>query len=195
MGGPVESRPDRGPGPIRCTVSPAAQASSSSARLPAARTPPIPVAPPRAAKTGLALTNLRLRLPGRRVAAEQATLNARLEETVTALRRGMKIHERLTEARGVWRRRRGYHPGGPRAHRTLRDRRGPGGHQQAMAGLGVEAEPSCRSASAASGYSTRPGRRRSVWHDGRWLALARTREEILGILVLLDPTAAREHRS
>jgi hypothetical protein len=51
-----------------------------------------------AQQTGLALTNLRLRLQERRTAAEQATLNARLEETVGALRRGMEIHERLTEA-------------------------------------------------------------------------------------------------
>jgi DNA-binding PucR family transcriptional regulator len=141
-----------------------------------------------AQQTGLALTTLRLRLRERRAAAEQATLNARLEETVTALRRGMKIHERLTEAAasGV---------GVEGITRVVHELTGlpvivedRAGHQQAMAGLGAEAEPSVPFGQRRERLLDNAlERRRSVWHDGRWLALARTREEILGILVLLDP--------
>lgn len=141
-----------------------------------------------AQQAGLALTNLRLRLRERRVAAEQATLNAKLEETVGALRRGMEIHERLTEAAasgvGVEGITRVVHQltGLPV---IVEDR---AGHRQAMAGARVGAEPlvplgQSRERLLRSALE----RRRSVWHDGRWLALARTREEILGILVLLDP--------
>ena len=141
-----------------------------------------------AQQTGLALANLRLRLKERRTAAEQVALNAKLEETVGALRRGMEIHERLTEAaasgvglEGITR----------VVHQLtglpviIEDR---AGHQQAMVGGGTGADP-------PAPLGQRRGRllddalqsRRSVWHDGRWLALARAREEILGVLVLLDP--------
>src|SRR5580692_671531 len=141
-----------------------------------------------AQQTGLALTNLRLRLRERRAAAEQAGLNARLEETVGALRRGMEIHERLTEAvaSGV---------GVEGIIRVVHELTGlpviiedRAGHQQAMAGWGAAAEPAVpvgqrRERLLADALE----RRRSIWSEGRWLALARTGQEILGIVVLLDP--------
>ena len=140
-----------------------------------------------AQQTGLALTNLRLRLQERRTAAEQATLNAKLEETVGALRRGMEIHERLTEAvaSGV---------GVEGITRVVHELTGlpviiedRAGHQQAMAGTAAaeSAGPSGQRRERLLGDAME--RRRSVWFEGRWLALARTGEEILGIVLLLDP--------
>jgi sugar diacid utilization regulator len=141
-----------------------------------------------AQQTGLALTTLRLRLQERRTAAEQATLNARLEETVGALRRGMEIHERLTEAAacgvGVEGITRVVHEltGLPV---IIEDRTG---HQQAMVGAGAAAEPPVPFGQRRERLLRDAlGRRRSVWYEGRWLALARAGEEILGIVVLLDP--------
>ena len=141
-----------------------------------------------AQQTGLALTNLRLRLRERRTAAEQAALNARLEETVGALRRGMEIHQRLTEAvasgvgvEGITR----------VVHQLtglpviIEDR---AGHQQAIAGWGAAAEPPVPFGQRRERLlGNALERRRSIWYEGRWLALARTGEEILGIVVLLDP--------
>ena len=141
-----------------------------------------------AQQTGLALTNLRLRLRERRTAAEQGALNARLEETVGALRRGMEIHERLTEAvaSGV---------GVEGITRVVHELTGlpviiedRAGHQQAIAGWGAAAEPPLPFGQRRERLlGDALERRRSIWYEGRWLALARTGEEILGIVVLLDP--------
>jgi sugar diacid utilization regulator len=141
-----------------------------------------------AQQTGLALTNLRLRLRERRTAAEQAALNAKLEETVGALRRGMEIHERLTEAvaSGV---------GVEGITRVVHELTGlpviiedRAGHQQAIAGWGAAAEPPLPVGQRRERLlGDALERRRSIWYEGRWLALARTGEEILGIVVLLDP--------
>lgn len=138
--------------------------------------------------TGLAVAHLRLRLAERKTAAEQATLNARLEETVGALRRGMEIHERLTEAvaSGV-----GVEGITGVVHELtglpviVEDR---AGYRQALAGPQPAAEPAAPAGRRRERLlDDALKRRRSVWHEGRWLALARTGEEILGIVVLLDP--------
>src|ERR1700722_16075969 len=51
-----------------------------------------------AQQTGVAVSNARLHARERAIAGELAQANAALEETVAMLRRGMAIHERLTQA-------------------------------------------------------------------------------------------------
>jgi sugar diacid utilization regulator len=100
----------------------------------------------------------------------------------------MEIHERLTEAvaSGV-----GVEGITQVVHELtglpviIEDR---AGHQQATAGSAAAAEPPVpfgqrRERLLGSALE----RRRSIWYEGRWYALARTGEEILGIVVLLDP--------
>ena len=149
-----------------------------------------------AQQTGLALTNLRLRLRERRTAAEQAALNARLEETVGALRRGMEIHERLTEAvaSGV---------GVEGITRVVHELTGlpviiedRAGHQRAMPAGERRRSLLCRSASVENGYWATP------WNVGvpsgtraAGLPWPGPERKYSGLWSCSTPTAARGRRS
>lgn len=147
-----------------------------------------------AQQTGLALTNAALHDAERGSARELAVLNTRLEETVAALRQGMEIHQRLTDAAasGV---------GVEGITHVVHELTGlpvvveyPDGTRGAAAGVGsgvagvtVSGRRRAKLLSAALHAS------RSVRQGDRWLALARAREEILAVMVLIDPdTTARE---
>lgn len=140
-----------------------------------------------AQQTALALSNAWWHSRERASSEQLADTNARLSETVASLRRGMELHERLTEvvASGL---------GVEGIARAVHERTGLGviiedrhGQRQAAVGEG------------AATYRLTEGRRRdslvqrALEHsrplraDSCWVALARARTDVLGILVLIDP--------
>jgi sugar diacid utilization regulator len=141
-----------------------------------------------AQQTGLALTNAALHARERANAEQLAELNGRLEQTVSALSQGMAIHERLTDvaASGVG------VEGITRAVHELTDLpvvvEYRNGERCASAGCtpgtaGLVLSPHRRERLLAGALA----QRRSVRHEDRWIALARAREEILGLIMLIDP--------
>ena len=147
-----------------------------------------------AQQTGLALTNTALHDTERRSARELALLNGRLSETVTALRQGMEIHQRLTDAAasGV---------GVEGITQVVHELTGlpvvveyRDGARGASAGTGAEVVAIGKSEPRRDKVlATALHERRSIRHGDRWLALARARDEILGVMVLIDPeNAARD---
>jgi sugar diacid utilization regulator len=147
-----------------------------------------------AQQAGLALTNARLHAKERASAQELAQLNTRLKQTVCALRQGMAIHQRLTDvaASGV---------GVEGITRVVHDLTGlpviveySNGDRCSSAGTdpgkaGIDLPERKRERLLADALATP----RSLRHGDRWVALARARDEILGVMVLIDPDeAARE---
>jgi sugar diacid utilization regulator len=140
-----------------------------------------------AQQAGLALTNARLHAQERATAEELATVNARLEETVGALRQGMEIHEKLTEAAaaGV-----GLEGITEILHQLtglpviVEDRYG---ERQAACGAGAGQRGLPRGIAGDRLLRDALEHRRPLRTEGGWLALARTRYDILGVLVLIDP--------
>ncbi|GAA5123595.1 PucR family transcriptional regulator [Haloechinothrix salitolerans] len=140
-----------------------------------------------AQQTGLALTNAAMHEMERRNASELALLNERLEETVAALRQGMQIHQRLTDAAasGV-----GVEGITNVVHELTglpvvveyRDgvRGASAGIESDVVGLDLAGRRRDKMLAAALDES------RSIRHGDRWLALARARDEILGVMVLID---------
>lgn len=140
-----------------------------------------------AQQTGLALTNAAMHEMERRNASELSLLNERLEETVAALRQGMEIHQRLTDAAasGV-----GVEGITSVVHELTglpivveyRDgaRGASAGAESDVVGLNLTGRRREKMLAAAMDES------RSIRHGDRWLALARARDEILGVMVLID---------
>jgi hypothetical protein len=141
-----------------------------------------------AQQTGLALTNSRLHAKERANAQELVALNRKLGHTVSALRQGMEIHQRLTDAAasgvGV--------DGITRVVHELTqlpvvveyrngDRCSSAGTEPGSVGLGLSSRKRERVLANAL------AQRRSLHHGDRWVALARARDEILGVMVMFDP--------
>lgn len=148
-----------------------------------------------AQQTGAALASARLHLQERDTATKLAQLNADLETNVQALKRSMDIHKRLTQA-------------------TLHGQ-GQEGIAKAiheLTGLSVAVEDRYGNLRAWAGgnrpdpYPKDPPAKReqllrrlyrdprAVRDGGRLLAMARARGDLLGVLVLVDPSGtAGEH--
>jgi len=141
-----------------------------------------------AQQTGVAVSNARLHGRERDTALELARTNAALEDTVTTLRRGMQIHERLTRVAAAG-------EGAAGIAEALHD----------LTGLPVAVEDRYGNLSAWAGpgkpaaYPKAPAydreqlvRRltiegRSVRDGDRVVALASPRPGVLGLLALMDP--------
>jgi len=141
-----------------------------------------------AQQTGVAVSNARLHARERAIAGELAQANATLEETVAMLRRGMAIHERLTQVEAAG-------EGAAGIAEALHD----------LTGLPVAAEDRYGNLSAWAGPGQpRPYPKpsaydraqllrrvmtagRSVRDGDRVVALASPRPGVLGLLALIDP--------
>jgi sugar diacid utilization regulator len=141
-----------------------------------------------AQQTGVAVSNARLHASERRTATELARTNTALEDTVSVLRRGMQIHERLTRIAAAG-------EGAAGIAEALHD----------LTGLPVAVEDRHGNLSAWAGpgrpdpYPKAPAyereqllRRlmlagRSVRDGERVVALASPRPGVLGVLALTDP--------
>lgn len=141
-----------------------------------------------AQQTGVAVSNARLHARERAIAAELAQTNAMLEETVATLRRGMQIHERLTQVEAAGQ-------GATGIAEAL--------HELTGLAVAVEDRHGNLSAWAGPGQSdpypkptaydrTQLLRRlmtagRSVRDGDRIVVLASPRPGVLGLLALIDP--------
>src|ERR1700733_173332 len=141
-----------------------------------------------AQQTGVAVSNARLHARERAIAGELAQANAALEETVAMLRRGMAIHERLTQVEAAG-------EGAAGIAEALHD----------LTGLPVAAEDRYGTLPAGAGPGQpRPYPKpsaydraqlfrrvmtagRSVRDGDRVVALASPRPGVLGLLALIDP--------
>ena len=148
-----------------------------------------------AQQTGVALANARLHTRERSTAEELRDANAALEQSVRALERSMQIHERLTRVavRGEGQEgiARALHEltGYPVA---IEDRYG---NLRAWAGPNPP-DPYPKDPSARREQMLRRALRegRPIRDGGRLLAFARPRDDILGVLSLVDPAGrAGEH--
>ena len=145
-----------------------------------------------AQQVGIALANARLHARDRATAAQLRTANATLADTVAALERSTAIHARLTQVAAAGEGQEGIAQavheltGYPVA---VEDRHG---NLRAWAGPGRPDDPYPKEA---------PGRREQVLargvragepirDDARLLAVARPSEEVLGVLVLIDPESS-----
>lgn len=141
-----------------------------------------------AQQVGVALVNARMHAQERASAQKLGEANAALQETVGALRRRMDIHERLTEVvlsgRGL--------PGIAEAVHdvtghaiAIEDRHG---NVQAWAGPDDAQPPAKRNPGERAQTLRRAVRSARPVRDGdRMIALARPRDEVLGVLALVDP--------
>jgi sugar diacid utilization regulator len=141
-----------------------------------------------AQQTGLALTNSQLHTKERANARELVGLNRKLAHTVSALRQGMEIHQRLTDAAasGV-----GVEGITQVVHDLIQlpviveyrngDRCSSAGTEPGAISLGLSARKRERVLADAL------AQRRSVRHGDQWVALARARDDILGVMVVIDP--------
>jgi DNA-binding PucR family transcriptional regulator len=144
-----------------------------------------------AQQTGLALTNSRLHAKERANAQARGALNEKLAQTVSALRQGMEIHQRLTDAAasGV-----GVEGITHVVHDLTQlpvvveyrngDRCSSAGTATASVGLGLSASKREQLLADALAHP------RSIRQGDRWVALARSRDEILGVMVLIDPESS-----
>lgn len=141
-----------------------------------------------AQQTGLALTNSLLHAKERANAEELSELNGKLEVTVAALTQEMEIHQRLTEAaaNGV-----GLAGITQVVHELTKlpvlveyrnsERCAAAGLEVGEAGLEMRADQRERMLADALAHG------RSTHHADRWVALARARNDILGVMMLIDP--------
>ncbi len=145
-----------------------------------------------AQQTGVAVSNARLHVGERRTAQELARTNAALEDTVSVLRRGMQIHERLTRIAAAG-------EGAAGIAEALHDLTGlPVAVEDRHGNLSAWAGPSRpRAYPKAAAYDRERLLRRlmlagrSVRDGDRVVALASPRPGVLGVLALIDP----EHRA
>ena len=145
-----------------------------------------------AQQTGVAVSNARLHVGERRTAQELARTNTALEDTVSVLRRGMQIHERLTRIAAAG-------EGAAGIAEALHDLTGlPVAVEDRHGNLSAWAGPGRPAAypKAAAYDRERLLRRlmlagRSVRDGDRVVALASPRPGVLGVLALIDP----EHRA
>lgn len=143
-------------------------------------------------QTGLAVADARQHVRYEQTQRRLRELNARLEETVAKLRRGMEIHTRLTEVvasgEGLEGLARAVHDlvGLPVA---IEDRHGnlraQAGHEDPDA-----AQAHCRTTRERERITQTALEQRSpVREDDRWFAIARAQNNVLGLLRVEDPDA------
>lgn len=138
--------------------------------------------------TGVAMSNARLHQAERASAAALADSNAALEETVTTLRRGMQIHERLTQvaARAE---------GSAGIAEALHELTGlPVAIEDRDGKLRAWAGPDCPQPYPRPDADQRDrlvrrllGETRSIRHGDRIYALALPRPDVVGVVALVDP--------
>jgi sugar diacid utilization regulator len=141
-----------------------------------------------AQQTGVAVSNARLHARERAIAAELAQTNAALQQTVATLRRGMQIHERLTQVEATG-------EGAAGIAEALHDLTGLAvavedryGNLSAWAGPGQPdpyPKPSAYKRTQLLRRLMTAGR--SVRDGDRVIALASPRPGVLGLLALIDP--------
>jgi DNA-binding PucR family transcriptional regulator len=139
-------------------------------------------------QTGVALANARLHTHERRQAAELLAINSQLADTLTALERSTAVHDRLTQvavagegqegiARAVHEVT-GFAVAIEDRYGNLRAWAGPDPAPPIPKDPPDAREAMLRRALEASG---------PIRHDGRLLVVAQPREDILGVLALVDP--------
>jgi sugar diacid utilization regulator len=141
-----------------------------------------------AQQTGVAVSNARLHASERAIAGELARANAALEETVATLRRGMQIHERLTQVEAAG-------EGASGIAEALHDLTGLPvavedryGNLSAWAGPGQpDPYPKPSAYDRAQLFRRVMMAGRSVRDGDRVVALASPRPGVLGLLALIDP--------
>lgn len=144
---------------------------------------------------GLALINARLHARDRATAEKLKDLNTRLEETVDALERRMEIHERLSEGAAA-----GVGVGGITkiVHEltgfpiVVEDRHG---ERQAAAGTTESARGLPEGSSRERLLRRARESRRPLHADGRWFALARSRRDILGVVVMIEEAGEADEQA
>lgn len=142
-----------------------------------------------AQQTALAVMNARWHARERAASEQLARANAQLEETVDALRQAMELHERLTEAVAS-----GFGVEG--IARALHERTGLAvvvedlqGRREAVVGT-TGPRDGLPSGARRGRLLQRALRCKRPLRDGAcWVALARARTDVLGVLLLIDPHA------
>src|SRR5215469_14729529 len=147
-----------------------------------------------AQQTGVAVSNARLHAKERATAAELAATNAALAETVASLRRSMDIHERLTRVAVSG-------EGQPGIARALHELTGMAvaiedryGNLSAWAGPG-QPNPYPKESFAKREHLLRRLMRDSkpVRDGERLILLASPRNDVIGVLALVDPGRRADH--
>ena len=141
-----------------------------------------------AQQTGVAVSNARLHAKERATAAELATTNAALAETVASLRRSMDIHERLTRVAVSG-------EGQPGIARALHELTGmPVAIEDRYGNLSAWAGPGQPSPYPKESFAKREQLLRRLMQAGRpvrdgerLILLASPRSDVLGVLALIDP--------
>jgi sugar diacid utilization regulator len=147
-----------------------------------------------AQQTGVAVSNARLHARERATAAELAVTNAALAETVTSLQRSMDIHERLTRVAVSG-------EGQPGIARALHELTGmPVAIEDRYGNLCAWAGPGQPSPYPKESFAKREHLLRRLMRDSkpvrdgeRLILLASPRNDVIGVLALVDPGRRADH--
>jgi sugar diacid utilization regulator len=147
-----------------------------------------------AQQTGVAVSNARLHARERATAAELAVTNAALAETVTSLQRSMDIHERLTRVAVSG-------EGQPGIARALHELTGmPVAIEDRYGNLSAWAGPGQPSPYPKESFAKREHLLRRLMRDSkpvrdgeRLILLASPRNDVIGVLALVDPGRRADH--
>jgi len=147
-----------------------------------------------AQQTGVAVSNARLHARERATAAELAVTNAALAETVTSLQRSMDIHERLTRVAVSG-------EGQPGIAKALHELTGmPVAIEDRYGNLSAWAGPGQPSPYPKESFAKREHLLRRLMRDSkpvrdgeRLILLASPRNDVIGVLALMDPGRRADH--
>jgi sugar diacid utilization regulator len=147
-----------------------------------------------AQQTGVAVSNARLHARERATAAELAVTNAALAETVTSLQRSMDIHERLTRVAVSG-------EGQPGIAKALHELTGmPVAIEDRYGNLSAWAGPGQPSPYPKESFAKREHLLRRLMRDSkpvrdgeRLILLASPRNDVIGVLALVDPGRRADH--
>src|SRR5215467_14280209 len=147
-----------------------------------------------AQQTGVAVSNARLHARERATAAELAVTNAALAETVTSLQRSMDIHERLTGVAVSG-------EGQPGIAKALHELTGmPVAIEDRYGNLSAWAGPGQPSPYPKESFAKREHLLRRLMRDSkpvrdgeRLVLLASPRNDVIGVLALVDPGRRADH--
>src|SRR5215475_3185035 len=147
-----------------------------------------------AQQTGVAVSNARLHARERATAAELAVTNAALAETVTSLQRSMDIHERLTRVAVSG-------EGQPGIAKALHELTGmPVAIEDRYGNLSAWAGPGRPSRYPKESFAKREHLLRRLMRDSkpvrdgeRLILLASPRNDVIGVLALVDPGRRADH--